>query len=382
MTRSTTFGVLLCAISLSALWFWYDPHESNPVTQVSASEPISAQVRLPVNSHLIDHAGIIPSGDIPRFDQYMGWILRESGIDVRIVFLPSVSNKSIETQAVDLMSQLQIGKQTGQQRGILLLYDMKEQRLKVEVGYGLEEVFPDVFVNYLVQDHVKTFFASGDASLGLRLMLRLLQHRIREAVIGNDFDPRTISKVRELEYLSGGAGVNSVLALGTKDGSKPTAQPERNLAFPAGKSPASAYHTYLDWLAHWPMNLNAEFFTAESRQYLASLPSSPAYAEFILFGEYGKQFKVVERGDLALLYFTNTPFVSPHFFIKTNGEWHMDLMAEVRNTHEHSGGEYTWAYYGDQDKYTYAFSDLLVTLKGYRRIQDGDNRPLVIRGDR
>jgi hypothetical protein len=283
---------------------------------------------------------------------------------------------------VDLMAQLQIGQQTGQQRGLLLLYDMQGQRLKIEVGYGLEAWFPDVFVNYLVQEHAKTFFASGNPSLGLRLMLRLLQNRMREAVIGNDFDPRTIDKASELAYLSGGAGVNAAVALGTNAESKQNSPPESNVAFTAGKTPTSAYHTYLNWLANWPMDPNAKFFTPESRQYLASLPSSPAYAEFILLGEYGKQFKVVERGDLALLYFTNTPFVSPHFFIKVDGLWHMDLMAEVRNTREHTGGEYTWAYYGDQDKYTYAFSDLLVTLNGYRRIQDGDNRPLVIRGDR
>ncbi|WP_348944435.1 TPM domain-containing protein [Chitinibacter sp. FCG-7] len=381
MNRGILYGLGLCTVSLSPLWFWHNQQESNPVNFVSASTPIAAQAQLPLNSHIIDQANFIPSGDIPRFEQYMGWILRESGIDVRMVFLPSTGNKPIETQAVDLMSQLQIGKQTGQQRGILLLYDVQNQRLKIEVGYGLEAVFPDVFVNYLVQKHTKTFFASGDASLGLRLMLRLLQHRIREAVIGNDFDPRTISKASELAHLSGGAGVNAALTLGTTE-STPVALPDSEAAFPAEKSPTSTYQTYLAWLSNWPLNPNADFLTPESRQYLASLPSSPAYAEYIFLSEYGKQFKVVERGDLALLYFTNTPFVSPHFFIKVDGTWHMDLMAEVRNTREHTGGEYTWAYYGDQDKYTYAFHDLLITLKGYRRFQDGDNRPLVIRGDR
>ena len=58
----------------------------------------------------------------------------------------------------------------------------------------------------------------------------------------------------------------------------------------------------------------------------------------------------------------------------------MDLLAEVRHTREHVGGECTWAYYGDQDQYTQAFGDLLVMLNGYRRIHDGDNRALVIRG--
>jgi hypothetical protein len=44
------------------------------------------------------------------------------------------------------------------------------------------------------------------------------------------------------------------------------------------------------------------------------------------------------------------------------------------------GGEYTWAYRGENDNYTRTFGDLLTTLKGYRRIRDGDNRALTIRG--
>ncbi len=333
-----------------------------------------------MRGHVLDRAGVIPPQDLPRFEQYMGWIMRESGVDVRFVFLSDIGGKSIETLAVDLMDQLQIGGRTGQERGVLLLYDMQGQRLKVEVGYGLEAWFPDAFVNYLVQDHARMFFSSGDISLGLRLMLRLLQHRIREAVMGNDFDPRALAKVRPLTHLSGGAGVSAVVGMGDGASTAPVVEPVDLLAFPAGDSPTDAYYRYLDWLSRWPLSPQVDLLTPDSRSYLASLRVSPAYAEFILLAEYGKRFQVVERDDLALLYFTDTPFVSPHFFLRQDGRWRMDLAAEVRNTHEHVGGEYTWAYYGEGDGYTHTFGDLLTTIKGYRRIRYGDNRVLTIRG--
>ena len=340
------------------------------------SAPAGAVVR----GHVLDRAGVIPPQDLPRFEQYMGWILRESGVDVRFVFLPDTGGNSIEMLATDLMDQLQIGGRVGQERGVLLLYDMQGQRLKVEVGYGLEAWFPDAFVNYLVEDHARMFFSSGDISLGLRLMLRLLQHRIREAVMGNDFDPRALDKVRPLTHLSGGAGVSAAVGIGDAANSAPTVAPADLMAFPAGDSPTDAYYRYLDWLSHWPLSPQVDLLTPDSRNYLASMRISPAYAEFILLGEYGKRFKVVEREDLALLYFTNTPFVSPHFFLRQDGRWRMNLAAEVRNTHEHVGGEYTWAYYGAGDGYAQTFGDLLITLKGYRRIRGGDNRALTIRG--
>jgi hypothetical protein len=333
-----------------------------------------------VRSHVIDRAGVIPPQDLPRFEDYMGWIMRESGVDVRFVFLPNSGGKAIDMLAADLMDELHIGGRTGQERGVLLLYDMQGQQLKVEVGYGLEGWFPDAFVNYLVEDHARMFFSSGDISLGLRLMLRLLQHRIREAVIGNDFDPRVLAKVRPLTHLSGGAGVSKKVGLGDGAADAPKVIPVDPLAFPAGDSPTDAYNTYLEWLSHWPLSSQVNLLTPGSRNYIASLHMSPAYAEFILLAEYGKSFEVVERDDLALLYFTGTPFISPHFFVKQDGRWRMDMEAEVRNTRERVGGEYTWDYRGQGDKFTLTFGDLLTTLKGYRRIRNGDNRALTIRG--
>lgn len=377
MNSPRIFQALAVAIIAAMILFIWKPDLlRGSVAEHMSSAPVAAKMQ----SHVLDRAGVIPPQDLPRFEQYMGWIMRESGLDIRFVFLPGIGDKSIEMLATDLMDQLQIGGRTGHERGVLLLYDMKGQRLKVEVGYGLEGWFPDAFVSYLVQDHARMFFSSGDISLGLRLMLRLLQHRIREAVIGNDFDPRTLDKVRPLSHLSGGAGVSANVKLGGSTIASPAPDSVGPMAYAAGDSPTDAYHRYLDWLSRWPVSPQVDMFTPESRNYLASLHLSAPYAEFILLGEYGKPFQAIERGDLALLYFTGTPFVSPHFFVRNDGRWRMDIIAEVRNTREHVGGEYTWAYRGEGDSYTLAFGDQLVTLKGYRRIRDGDNRELIIRG--
>ena len=331
---------------------------------------------------VLDRAGLIPPQDLPRFNEYIGGILRESGVDVRLVLLRGLAGKPIETVTTELMDQLKIGGRAGQERGLLLLYDMGGKRMRVEVGYGLEGWFPDSFVHYLVEDHARMFFSSGDVSLGLRLMLRLVQHRIREAVLGNDFDPRVLPLVQSLAHYSGGAGANATIGLGDHAGDAPAAAPADPVATSSGNSPTQTYYRYLEWLSRWPPNAQVDLFTPGSRGFLSSLKLSRAYAEFILMGEYGKRFQVVERDDLALLYFTGTPFVSPHFFVRQDGRWRMDLVAEVRDTRERVGGEYTWDYRGKDDSYTRTFGDLLTTLNGVRRFRDGDNRPLVVHGGR
>ncbi len=334
--------------------------------------------------HVYDAAGALSPSDVPRFEDYMRWILRESDVDIRFAFIAGTGTRSIEEVATDVVDELRIGGKTGQERGVLLLYDMQGRRLKMEVGYGLEGYFPDAFVSYLVRDHAQQFFESGDLGFGLRLLLRLLQHRVREAVLGTDFDPRVLKAVRSGGYLSGGAGVTARMPSARSVHAKPTdrmSDPDRAL-YRAGSTPTQTYTAYLAWLSHRVFDPNVDLFTPASRGYLASLPLSPAYRQFILFGEYGKTFKLVERGDLALLYFTNTPFTSPHFFVKEGGAWRMDMNAEVRNTRERVGGPYTWDYRGRGDEYTRAFSDLLFEIGSVQRIKDGDNRPLVIRGSK
>ncbi len=374
MKTSRSLRMLIIVLVAAVGVYIFQPDVTNKLRNVLAT--------VGMDKHIVDKAGVIPSDDVPRFEQYMKWIMMESGVDMRFVFLPDTGGESIEMLAADMMDQLHIGRDTGQERGLLLLYDMKGQRLKIEVGYGLEGWFTDAFVSYLVEDHARMFFSSGDLSWGLRLMLRLLQHRIREAVIGNDFDPRVLEKVQLLTHLSGGAGVNTIAGIGDAASHMPEARTVDPMAFPSGTSPEEAYKSYINWLSNWPVSPDIDFLTKSSRSYLKWFQASPAYASFILMGEYGKRFTIVERDNLALLYFTDTPFVSPHFFVRRKGRWRMDLTAEVQNTHEHVGGPLTWSYTGKNNNYTNKFKDLMVTINGYVRFKDGDNTMLTIHGEK
>lgn len=331
---------------------------------------------------VFDAAGVLPPADVPRFEQYMGHIHRESDVDVRFVFVRDAGGRRLEDLATSLVAELGIGGRTREERGVLLLYDMASRRLKIEVGYGLEGVFPDAFVNYLAQDHARLFFASGNLSVGLRLMLRLLQHRIREAVLGESFDPTVLEGLPSALHLSGGAGVTSAVPRVEGAAAVPAGRVDAALRerFVAQDSPHETYARYLEWLAQPVYDPQVDFFTQDTRRYLAGFPLSPAYAEFILLGERGKLFRVVERGDLAILYFTSTPFTSPHFFVREGGKWRMDIVREVRNTREYVGGRFNWGYVGRDDAHTRAFSDLLFNSRGVHRFRDGDNRELPIRG--
>jgi hypothetical protein len=125
-----------------------------------------------------------------------------------------------------------------------------------------------------------------------------------------------------------------------------------------------------------------ELFTPETRRYLAGLPITPGYFAEILLHEFGQQYRIVTRRDLALLAFTSTPLVSPHFFTRTARGWQMDLLAEMMNTANITGGVYTWTYRGRDDPYTSRFFDEIYEVDGYSRLLLGDNRMLPVRNRR
>jgi hypothetical protein len=331
--------------------------------------------------HIYDEANILPKYDIQKFEEYTNYIFNESDIDIRFVFVPDTGNKTIEELALEKMQQLGIGRENKKARGVLLLYDLKEKMLRIEVGYGLEEYFPDGFVSYLVYNHTKDFFSSGDVSMGLRLLIRMLHHRIRQEILGNSFDPKVVELIRQSGYLSGGAGVSASMQKKEQDaGTLTTGIRDKNRqSYSPQATPEATYIRYLEWLVAGQYDPNINIFTTQSQQYLSSLPMTNAYFHYILMQEYGRKYAVSVRNNIALLYFTNDPLVCPHFFIRNDKGWQMDIVAEVRNTKEIVGGVYTWDYRGQNDIYTKNFVDKLVNIKNYIRIVDGDNRELPIR---
>jgi len=325
-----------------------------------------------------DEASLIPAKDVLFFENYLKWIFNESDVDVRLVLLENLGGVPPEQAAVDWMQRLGVGSQGREERGVLILYDFAGQHLRVEVGYGLEEYFPDGFVGYLINDHARTFFGAGQASTGIRYMLRILQDRIRRAVLGERFDPTVLDTVRRTGPLSGGGGASARTAFG--HGQRPSELgPEERARYVPQSSPEETYRLYHEWMAGDQYDPEVDMFTPQTRKYLKGRPMSRAYFNYVILGEYGKRFKTIIRGDLALLYFTNDPFLRPYFFRKRDNRWQLDVYSGLLNTVERVGCAYTWDYRGGSDAFSKTFTDKLVKIDGHRRISDGDNRQLPSR---
>jgi Beta-propeller domains of methanol dehydrogenase type len=330
-----------------------------------------------------DQAGFLDRRELHDFDGFLSAVEYESGIDIRLVFLDRVPDGSLEAFTVRRARELGIGRRVGR-RGVLMAYDVPGRRVRIEVGPTLQDIFTDRFTGYLLRHHVGTFFAAGDRNVGLLFTLRLLQSRIRRATMGLEYDPRAAEYIEDASRLAtgGGAAANVPEAGDGRGFINVSGDSVSFSRFGAAPTVEGTFDRYLAMLAGGRVYTEAGIFTAETRKFLGRFPVTRAFAEDILLAEYGRQYRVLIRGDLALLYFTDDPFISPHLLRRgPDAGWQIDLVAEIRDTDERSGWPLTWSMVYQDDDYTRAFEDEYVVIARMVRIAGGDNRLLPMHVD-
>ena len=258
--------------------------------------------------------------------------------------------------------------------------------MRVEVGPALQGFVTDAFVGFLIREHARDLFEGGDPELALRLAVRMLHWRIREAQLGEQFDPSIEKYIDDMRRLATGGGASGEVgaAADRRRVVSHAATAADSARFRARPTVEEAHGAFLEWLALDRQVGNLPIFTSGSQKYLATLPLTRGYRAGWLAMEFGKQFEVDVRDSLAMLYYTDTPFASPHLFRRSPDGWQVEITAEVANTMEAVGGWYTWLLVDSGDEYSRVFADRYLAFDDagfgtYYRVAGGDNRRLTTR---
>jgi hypothetical protein len=362
--------ILLVAVILLAAFSWMPRYWWAAQARYTLAPFLKDRVR--------DGAGVLPADDESHFEVFLQQIDDESGVDVRFVLIPGLKGESLEDFSVRTARTMGIGRDTDR-RALLFVYDTTDHRLRIEVGATLEPIITDAFAGYLMREHVRSFFGTGNPSLGLRTTLFIVLHRLRLAVLGLDYDPRAIEAIKDPRRLALGGGASADMRMDPSKAflnRKRSSSPEALAYFAPQPTPEAAYSRFLEWLARGGYETNVPLLTAASQKHMASLTMTQAFNDFMFMTEYGQRFRVDTRGDLALLYFTANPLLSPHFLRRTPRGWVLDLAAELENTRNYGGFWYTWGLLESGDDFATAFADRYLDMSGVLRVAGGDNRPL------
>ncbi len=89
-----------------------------------------------------DFANVIPAQYEQKLMQVTGELLRKTDVPVVVVTMPEIGGEDYNEYANRLYAAWGIGKK-GEDRGVLIFVTLKERKVRIETGYGIEGLIPD-----------------------------------------------------------------------------------------------------------------------------------------------------------------------------------------------------------------------------------------------
>ncbi len=113
-----------------------------------------------------DFAGVLSARTMRGLETLSQELLDKSGVTVAVAVVPSLEGVPVEEYATTLYERWGIGKK-GEDRGVLLLVAVKERRVRIETGYGLEGILPDGKVGAILDEYVIPHLRRDDWDSGV-----------------------------------------------------------------------------------------------------------------------------------------------------------------------------------------------------------------------
>lgn len=124
-----------------------------------------------------DQAELLPPDAEARIESLLGEIERATGAQVAVLTVPGLEGEALEDYTLRVAETWKLGR--GQfDDGALLFVAKDDRKLRLEVGYGLEEVLPDALARRILDEVVKPRFKSGDFAGGVEEGVKVIASTI------------------------------------------------------------------------------------------------------------------------------------------------------------------------------------------------------------
>lgn len=119
------------------------------------------------NSTLIIDAAAVIDDNTKKIISDLLWNEYYKTSNTVLVFtIPTLNGENIEDYANKTFNRLQLGK-AGKNNGVLLLIAVNDRKMRMEVGYGLEGVLPDLLTQHIQKKDIIPDFKTGNISQGI-----------------------------------------------------------------------------------------------------------------------------------------------------------------------------------------------------------------------
>jgi len=140
-----------------------------------------------------DYAGLVRPETAQRLNQQLASFERQTSNQILVVIYPSLpGDTTVEDFAQDAFRAWKPGQQ-GRNNGAILFMFVKERKLRIQTGYGLEGALPDAICKRIISDQIAPRFQIGDFDGGLAAGVNAMIAATRGEYTGNG---RTVAQTR------------------------------------------------------------------------------------------------------------------------------------------------------------------------------------------
>lgn len=119
-----------------------------------------------MNSRVNDNAGVINSADERKLETLLRDVESKTSSQVALLTINSLQGENLEDYSMRVAQSWMLG-QKEFDNGVLMLVALKEKKIRIEVGYGLESILTDAKSGYIIRNYIVPEFKNGNFAGGI-----------------------------------------------------------------------------------------------------------------------------------------------------------------------------------------------------------------------
>lgn len=141
-----------------------------------------------LSARVTDVAGVLPADRRASLEQELARYEQSTGHQLAVLIIPSLEGESLEEYSLRAAEQWRLGDKA-RDDGALLLVAVKDRRMRIEVGYGLEGALTDAQAGRIIRNIIAPRFAAGDYAGGIDAGVQAMMRAAENESIGPAVTP-------------------------------------------------------------------------------------------------------------------------------------------------------------------------------------------------
>ena len=134
---------------------------------VLAGNSSSDEVAVPPLVHRVtDLTNTLSAEEQAALESRLAQFEQQKGSQIAVLILPTTQPEAIEQYSIRVVDAWKLGRKDIDD-GILILIAKNDRKMRIEVGYGLEGVIPDLIAKRIIAETMAPSFKQGDFSGGI-----------------------------------------------------------------------------------------------------------------------------------------------------------------------------------------------------------------------